>query len=553
MWLILLLSVIFGMLTACSNATSATHTDQDMISDLEAWLTEELDTQVQLSSWEPYVLEEDDQLPEATAYFHVTFERGDVSMERIYGLVYDYSRAFGWSLKEVQPINQGTWTVTALHLVDENRILEDLEGKPYFSGYSNGQMEQRRVLSASIQSREYDAAVGYDRVQLQVILNADDVHEVVDVSCEYLLDESSTWQLFAQDLSLNSVKVQSGVSDEILQEELYALKFYREEEDSTWCIGDLNRVSYEISSRTLDSDQSEEFLEVEFRGEGSYMYIAGTVQLDFRFSSGWYLYDSTLETETVETGMLMDSFVLGKEQLLDTILNEQPFPYDGMEELSLSADMLSNLVIDEIRISENGRFQTAYFTYDLLVSQTLFHIQGYGKYEIDDEQHLVVNTWNDVVDDMTYDLTGVWYADDLTEDYLAYYTLSLTDNQNGTLEGRLSVYGADLTDGKNSVFRATCSVLGNITYGTNYELLLENWDMLDDSTEISMPTGQYMILKDQLTIDTARSENCIFTKEQPSERISRTELSTAKNSGKLSDILQELLEDTKKNLSTAEN
>jgi hypothetical protein len=547
--LILLLSGILCMITACSPPTSVTHADADMISDLEEWLSEELQMDVHFSSWRVYTAADGEALPEADAYFDVIFPLGDVCFERIYALKYSYSRAFGWDLQEVLPALEDQWSVSNITPVDEDRIIQDLEGAPYFSGYSNGQLEARRVLSSSILNRECDAAVGYDRINLQVVLNADDVHEVVQIDCEYLLDESYCWKLFAQETYLDTVNVQSGVSDETLLEGIKSLKFYRDEEESTWSIGELDRLTYDILSRDLDSEASEELIEVRFRGEGTYMYITGTVLLDFRFSSGWYLYDTTLEEDTCETGMLIDSWVLGERQLLDTILLDRPFTYDAPEDFVLTEDMLSDFEISEIRISENGRYQTAYFSYDVQVCETMFHIQGYGKYELTDGGQLVMNTWNDAVDDISYDLTGVWYAQDLTEDYLAYYTLKLTDPGNGTLEGQLNIYGVDLTGKTAAVFNASCSVLGNISFGTRFELFVENWNVSDDGTEILMPSGQYDIFNDMLIDENIHSNSCVFTKQQPSDRISRTELSKQLEAGDIAETLQTLLNPNKKSRS----
>jgi hypothetical protein len=256
-----------------------------------------------------------------------------------------------------------------------------------------------------------------------------------------------------------------------------------------------------------------------------------------------------MEEDTCETGMLMDSWVLGERQLLDTILLDRPFTYDAPEDFTLTEDMLSDFEISEIRISENGRYQTAYFSYDAQVCETMFHIQGYGKYELTENGQLVMNTWNDAVDDISYDLTGVWYAQDLTEDYLAYYTLKLTDPGNGTLEGQLSIYGVDLTGKTDVVFNASCSVLGNISFGTKFELFVENWNVPDDSTEILIPSGQYDIFNDTLIDENVHSNSCAFTKQQPSDRISRTELSKQLETGDIGETLQTLLNPNQKSKS----
>jgi hypothetical protein len=179
----------------------------------------------------------------------------------------------------------------------------------------------------------------------------------------------------------------------------------------------------------------------------------------------------------------------------------------------------------------------------------MFHIQGYGKYELTDGGQLVMNTWNDAVDDISYDLTGVWYAQDLTEDYLAYYTLKLTDPGNGTLEGQLNIYGVDLTGKTAAVFNASCSVLGNISFGTRFELFVENWNVSDDGTEILMPSGQYDIFNDMLIDENIHSNSCVFTKQQPSDRISRTELSKQLEAGDIAETLQTLLNPNKKSRS----
>lgn len=540
-WLILLLSGIFCVITACSNSTSITHADADMIADLQNWLSEEMNTEIIFSSWEPYHADDSAVLPAADAYFRVAFTVGDIYFERIYGLRYNYSKAFGWRMTDVVPVNQNDWHVSSVALVDSERIIHDLEGVFYYSSYSNGQMEARRVLSSKILSREYDAAVGYDRISFQAVLNANDVHEVVHIECEYLLDESYCWQLFAQDMYLDTVNVQSGVSDETLLEGLCSLKFYRDEEDSTWWIGELNRLTYDVLSRNLDTDNSEEIIKVSFRGEGAYMYITGIAKLDFRFSSGWYLYDIELEEDSCETGMLFDNWVLTETQLLDTLVNDRPFAYDTIDDFSLTEDMLSNFNITDIRITENGRFQTAYFAYDVQVNEATFHIEGYGKYELADDGILTVATWSDTVDDITYDLTGVWYACDLTEDYLAYHTLKLKDLGNGTLEGQLSIYGVDLTGTESTIFSASCSVLGNITFGTKYELFVENWSIQSEDTEVLMPEGKYDLFNNVLVNEHAHSDTCFFTKEEPTDRLSRTNLKAYVNSGKIDEILENLL------------
>lgn len=541
-WLLLLLSGILCVITACSNSTSITHADADMIADLQSWLSEEMDTDVLFSSWEPYSAEDSVSLPAANAYFRVAFTVGDIYFERVYGLQYNYLKAFGWKLADVVPVNQNDWRVSSVSLVDNERIIHDLEGVSYYSSYSNGQLEARRVLSSKILSREYDASVGYDRISFQAVLNADDVHEVVHIECEYLLDASYCWQLFAQDMYLDTVNVQSGVSDETLLEGLCSLKFYRDEEDSTWWIGELDRLTYDVLSRNLDSDNSEEIIEITFRGEGRYMYITGVAKLDFRFSSGWYLYDIELEEDSCETGMLFDNWVLTEEQLLNTLINDRPFTYDSIDDFSLTEDMLSNFNITDIRITENGRFQTAYFAYDVQVNEAIFHIEGYGKYELTDDGILTVNTWNDTVDDITYDLTGVWYACDLTEDYLAYHTLKLTDFGNGTLEGQLTVYGIDLTGRAGKVFSASCSVLGNITFGTKFELFVENWIIQSEDTDILMPEGKYDLFNNVLVNEHAYSDTCVFTKEEPANRLSRSELMSELKAGDINETLQKLIE-----------
>ncbi len=542
LWLILLLSGILCIITACSSSAPTTHTDTDMIEDLRKWLSEEMGAEVNISSWELYSPESGEILPESDAFFHVIFTVGDISFDRIYGLTYGYSRTFGWRLTDVISVNEDRWLVYTVTSVDSARILKDLEGLPYYSSYSNGQMETRRVLSSQILERETDATVGYDRITIQVVLNADNVHEVVHIECEYLLDESYCWQLFAQDMYLDTVNVQSGVSDEILLEGLSTLKFYREEEDSTWWIGELNRLTYEVLSRDLDSDNSEEIIELTFRGEGQYMYITGEVRLDFRFSSGWYLYDIELQEDTCETGMLFDSWMLTEEQLLHTLIEERPFTYDTVHDFPLTEDMITDLAITDIRITENGRFQTAYFSYNVHVNEAIFHIEGYGKYELTNNGILTVNTWNDTVGDITYDLTGIWYACDLTEEYLAYHTLKLTDFGNGTLEGQLTVYGVDLTGKEPEAFNATCSVLGNITFGTQFELFVESWTVQNGDSEILLPEGKYDLFENALVNEHAYSDHCVFTKETPADRLSRNELLSRIRTGNIFETLQKLLE-----------
>lgn len=542
LWLLLLLSGILCVITSCSSPASLTHADADMIADLQNWLSDEMKTEIVFSSCEPYHGDDTEVLPEADAYFCTAFTAGDICFERIYGLQYNYSKTFGWNLTGVVPVNQDEWKVSCAALVDSARIIRDLEGVSYYSSYSNGQLESRRVLSSKILSREYDASVGYDRINFQVVLNADNVHEVVHIECEYLLDETYHWQLFAQDMYLDTVNVQSGVSDEILLEGLCSLKFYRDEEDSTWWIGELNRLTYEIVSRKLDSDNSEEIIEISFRGEGTYMYITGIAKLDFRFSSGWYLYDIEMEEDSCETGMLIDSWVLTEDRLLDTLINDRPFTYESIDDFALTEDMLSDFHITDIKITENGKFQTAYFAYDVQVSEAVFHIEGYGKYELTDEGTLTVATWNDTVDDITYDLTGIWYACDVTEDYLAYHTLRMTDMGNGTLEGQLTVYGIDLSGRKEEPFSASCRVLGNITFGTQFELFVESWTRQSGDTEILMPEGKYDLFNNVLVNEHAYSDSCVFTKEEPSDRLSRSEISGQLEDGDIAETLKRLAE-----------
>ena len=538
LWLILLLSGIICVITACSDSASEAHSNLDMISDLKNWLGEEMGVDVSVSLWEPS--ETDD---ECDACFYVEFEAGDIGFKRTYALNYNYSRAFGWNLSEVISVKEDDWEIYSANPVDTDRVISDLEGYAYYSSYSNGQMEARRALSIEILSRESDAGIGYDRINLEVVLNADDVHEVVHVETEYLLDESYSWQLFAQDMYLDTVNVQSGVSDDILLDGLNSLKFYRDEEDSTWSIGELNRLTYNIISRELDSENSEEVIELNFRGEGAYMYITGTVNLDFRFSSGWYLYDISIDEDTCETGMLLDTWEINEDVLEEDILNDHPFTYDLSGDIALTEDMISDLEITEIRITENGKYQTAYFQYDAQVCESVFHIEGYGKYELSTDGVLSVNTWSDSVDDITFDLTGVWYACDLTEDYLAYHTLKLTDTGNGTLEGTLTVYGVDLTGDEEIYFSASCSVLGNITFGTEYELFVENWTTESEDSEILLPYGKYDLFTNQLTFDNAYSESCVFTTEEPTDRISRSILSSTAKKGEAGELLQDLLDE----------
>ncbi len=543
LWLILLLSGIICVITACSDSASATHSNIDMISDLKEWLAEDMGVEITVSSWEPYSEADDEELAEADAYFSIVFTAGDIGFERVYGMKYNYSRAFGYNLSEVISINEDDWEMYSVNPVDTDRIISDLEGYVYYSSYSNGQMEERRVLSSEILSRETDESIGYDRINLEVVLNADDVHEVVYIETEYLLDETYCWQLFAEDLYLDTVNVQSGVSDEVLLDGLNSLKFYREEEDSTWSMGDMNRLTYSIISRDLDSENSEEVIELDFRGEGTYMYITGSVTLDFRFSSGWYLYSTSIDADACETGMLLDNWELTVERLEEDILSDHPFTYDLSDDISLTEDMISDLEITQISITENGKYQTAYFEYDANICESVFHIEGYGKYELSEDGVLSVNTWSDSVDDISFDLTGVWYACDLTEDYLAYHTLKLTDTGNGTLEGTLTVYGVDLTGDEDIYFSASCSVLGNITFGTEYELFVENWTTESEDSEIPLPYGKYDLFTNQLTFDNAYSDSCVFTTEEPTDRLTRSILSSTAKKGEADELLADLLDE----------
>ncbi len=322
--LIILISAV--SLCSCSSSGLEDKDTQEVINDLCAWL--------KTKDSAPFSLVNASEDPSGSAssgsrVIDIDYRLGDIEYKRSYKVNYNYSLAFGWKLDTVEALNEETWELFSYNAVDIDRLIRDLEGENFLSQYSNHTFEKKRLLDSQVLSYDSDPMVGYTRIKAQFVLNADNVHEILLAETEYLLDDNKNWYKLASNLSLTDVKVQKGVSDDIISDAVKSLKLYRDDDDDVWWLGDLVRVTYDVTDRRLDTENSIEKIWVSFRGEGSYMYVAGNALLEFRFSSGWYLYASEYSSD-YETGMLSEDWKVSERDILNSIVSGGKFTYDDV-------------------------------------------------------------------------------------------------------------------------------------------------------------------------------------------------------------------------------
>ena len=368
--LIILISAV--SLCSCSSSGREDKDTQEVINDLCEWL--------KTKDSAPFSLVNASEDPSGSAssgsrVIDIDYRLGDIEYKRSYKVNYNYSLAFGWKLDTVEALNEETWEIFSYKAVDIDRLIRDLEGENFLSQYSNHTFEKKRLLDSQVLSYDSDPMVGYTRIKAQFVLNADNVHEILLAETEYLLDDNKNWYKLASNLSLTDVKVQKGVSDDIISDAVKSLKLYRDDDDDVWWLGDLVRVTFDVTDRRLDTENSIEKIWVSFRGEGSYMYVAGNALLEFRFSSGWYLYASEYSGD-YETGMLSEDWKVSERDILNSIVSGGKFTYDD-ERYDITEDMVSDLVITNTRIAEFGHVQTAYFNYSVNFKHAVVSVGGY--------------------------------------------------------------------------------------------------------------------------------------------------------------------------------
>lgn len=446
-----------------------------------------------------------------------TYTYGDITYTGQLIADYSYSRTGGWSLDSLKESSLSDKKAVADEFTCE-RFCEDLENTRYYSGYSDMIFENKRLIDAKIDSQELDAGVGYVRANLTVKLNADNVYEILSVYCEYLLDENNKFYLSTSDVNLSNVEVQGSVPDSMIKDSFLSVNFYRDNEESVWRIGELNKLNYEVTNETLDKENNSDVVELTFRGEGLYMYVSGKCTMTFHFSSGWYLYDSVVDSESLDLGMLTEAWDVGEEIIIDSIINDNTLTYNEVEDYTLTEDMIQNLNITERRISDNGRLQTVYFNYNLLIKNTEFDISGYGKYDLQDG-FLSVSKWHESIDNVKFDITGKWSGYDVASEYIAYYELDIVDNQSGSLEGILRVYSVDYDIDPSVVNSAEIKIIGNLYNGTSFEIMDTEWISGDIKHGFIMPRGYYKFTNDELIVNNGKYGNFTMTKNESSVNV----------------------------------
>ncbi|MBR6897752.1 MAG: hypothetical protein IKN24_06245 [Lachnospiraceae bacterium] len=505
--LIILISAV--SLCSCSSSGREDKDTQEVINDLCEWL--------KTKESAPFSLVNASEDPSGSAssgsrVIDIDYRLGDIEYKRSYKVNYNYSLAFGWKLDTVEALNEETWEIFSYKAVDIDRLIRDLEGENFLSQYSNHTFEKKRLLDSQVLSYDSDPMVGYTRIKAQFVLNADNVHEILLAETEYLLDDNKNWYKLASNLSLTDVKVQKGVSDDIISDAVKSLKLYRDDDDDVWWLGDLVRVTFDVTDRRLDTENSIETIRVSFRGEGSYMYVAGNALLEFRFSSGWYLYASEYSGD-YETGMLSEDWKVSERDILNSIVSGGKFTYDD-ERYDITEDMVSDLVITNTRIAEFGHVQTAYFNYSVNFKHAVVSVGGYGRYTLDDGV-LTLDMWNDIPE-LICDMTGTWYAIDASRDYIAFYTMTVNDFGTGIISADIDVYGIDARGEQITEIYAKGSFDGNISAGVHYSLLDDEWTMATGFGSENLPKGSYDFARDELSDDNAAMGRITFTRDIPS-------------------------------------
>ncbi|MCR5743667.1 MAG: hypothetical protein K6F92_08140 [Lachnospiraceae bacterium] len=453
-----------------------------------------------------------------TRNISIVYTVGDIQYSQAYTMKYTYNMAFGWKLDTVTAYDENTWTTIVAYQIDIDRLVSDLEGEYYLSTYSNHTIESRRILEKELLNCEVNPHVGYDRITARLILDADNVHEVLSVKAEYLLDENGFWTLHASDIDMTDVYVQKGPTSDDIAAAVNSLVIHRDEEDSTWRLAELKRVTYEIIEMgELDSENSSQDIVVSFRGEGEYMYISGTATLQFRFSSGWYLYNSggNIDASACETGMLKDEWLIGEDVLIATIINEKKFNYNNTY-YAITTDNIANVEVTSRKITELGEYQTVYFKYDAVFANASFVVEGYAKYRLEGDV-FTLEKWSDMPT-ITYDVTGTYYGLDFNDKYCAFYTLDIVDDQSGLLNGTIYVYGYDLRGDTPVNIFASGEITGNISdYDLSYELISIKWEYNNYYyyQDEMMPTGSYDFISDSLTFTNSVREGIKLSKELP--------------------------------------
>ena len=431
----------------------------------------------------------------------VSYVYGDITYNRYYVMNYSYSRG-GWKLDSIEPESRDKWRAEA-EKPDIKRITSDLEDRKYYSGYSNMLFENKRLIEANIEKEDSDAESGYMRANIKAILNADHVHEILSIFCEYLLDEENKFVLSTATLSLAGVEVQGGVTDDLIKESLKSVNFFREEEDSVWRIGELDKLTYEIYEDSLDSSENTEKIKLFFRGEGKYMYICGNVSLEFHFSSGWYLYGSAVETESISTGMLSEAWEVNEDLLKEYLIKDHKFSFNQVNDTQIEEDMVEELSITNRKVAENGAVQTVYFKIKLLIRKTVFNLSGYAKFDLSDG-HLSVSSWSETIDDVNFNISGCWSGYDVSESVISYYQLKIEDPGTGIIGGKLYIYSIDYKNDPESIISADIDITGNIFTGNYFELMDEKWNSGDFRSGFVIPKGYYLFTNDTLICENGR-------------------------------------------------
>jgi len=515
--LIILMLIIVSALSLCSCSyfkIPGKSTDEVLV-DLVNYLDNKTTASVVFVSGEELEDGEDTNL---TRKVSIVYTLGDISHSESYIMNYKYNMAFGWTLETVEDYLRDTWVVTVANDIDIDRLVSDLEGEYYLSQYSNHTIESRRILEKTIINKEVNPNVGYDRITARFILDADNVHEVLNIKAEYLLNDQGLWELHATDIDMVDVYVQKGPTSDDIATAVNSLVIHRDEENSTWRLAELNRVTYEIIEMgELDSENSSQDIQISFRGEGDYMYISGNATLQFRFSSGWYLYNSggNIDATKCETGMLKDEWLIGEDVLITTIINEKKFNYNNVN-YAITTDNITSVEVTDRKITELGQYQTVYFTYNVDFANASFVVEGYGKFRLENDV-FTLEKWSDMPS-ITYDVTGTYYGVDFTDNYCAFYVLELVDDQSGLLNGSISVHGYDMSGDNPVNIYAFSEITGNISdYNLSYELIVNSWEYNNNLyyTEDMLPSGSYDFIHDALTFTNSRREGIKLTKEMP--------------------------------------